>query len=100
MTQSPLIIFIITIGLSFAFGLLYRAFMRKVAQGTVRGVTKNIDKTDRITRAILGAILFVFAVYLSWNPIILFFAGFCFFEALFSWCGFYALIGRSTCPIE
>jgi hypothetical protein len=32
--------------------------------------------------------------------ILIFFSGFALFEALFSWCGFYAALGKSTCPIE
>ena len=86
--------------LSFAFGLIYRSVMKKVAKGTARGVGKNIDTKDRMVRVVCGLLLLFLAWYLSWNPVILFFAGFCFFEAIFSWCGFYALIGRSTCPIE
>lgn len=33
-------------------------------------------------------------------PKTIFFSGFAFFEAIFSWCGFYATIGKNTCPVE
>jgi hypothetical protein len=64
--------------LAVIFGFAYRALLKRFAKGTVRGVGQNIGKSDRL----------------------LFFSGFCFFEAAFSWCGFYAALGRTTCPVE
>lgn len=80
------------------FGLIYRALLKKFAKNTPRGVTKNIGKPDRILRLAIGIGLFVWAVMTTWSPILLFFSGFCLFEAAFSWCGFYAALGQNTCP--
>ena len=82
------------------FGFVYRAILKRFAKNTPRGLYKNIGKSDRVARAAIGAILIVLAITTSWNPIIIFLSGFCFFEAVFSWCGFYAAIGKNTCPIE
>ena len=85
--------------LSFVVGFVYRFFLRTLARSMVRKSHKNIDKKDRIFRLIIGIALFLWAIFTSWSPVLLFFSGFCLFEAIFSWCGFYALIGKSSCPI-
>ncbi|MEI8223762.1 MAG: DUF2892 domain-containing protein [bacterium] len=65
---------------------------------------KNIGTFDRVMRALTGMILvalMVFVVMPLWTKIILgIVALFCFFQALMSWCLFYQLIGKNTCPIE
>ncbi len=65
---------------------------------------KNIGTFDRIMRALTGMILvalMVFVVMPLWTKIILgIVALFCFFQALMSWCLFYQLIGKNTCPVE
>lgn len=83
---------------AFVFGFIYHALMRKFAHGKVRKAEHNIGVKDRVLRAILGILLLVLGVYF-WNPLLLFFAGFCFFEAIFSWCGLYAALGKSSCPL-
>lgn len=85
--------------LAFIVGFLYRAVLKKFAKGSVRGVHKNIGKNDRIVRLVIWLGLLVWAITTSWNPILLFFSGFTLFEALFSWCGFYAAIGKNSCPL-
>ncbi|MBM3281711.1 MAG: DUF2892 domain-containing protein [Candidatus Harrisonbacteria bacterium] len=80
-------------------GLLYRAILKKFAKKSVRGATHNIGKADRLLRLAIGAGLLLWAITTSWSPILLFFSGFALFEALFSWCGFYAAIGKNTCPV-
>jgi hypothetical protein len=58
---------------------------------------KNIGKKDRIGRAIIALILLIAAFMLkSW--IIFFCALFVFFESFMSWCLFYQIIGKNTCP--
>jgi len=42
----------------------------------------------------------LWAITTTWSPILIFFSGFAFFEAIFSWCGFYAAMGKNTCPVE
>ncbi|MBM3579888.1 MAG: DUF2892 domain-containing protein [Alphaproteobacteria bacterium] len=81
-------------------GLLYRVILKKFAKNSVRGVMHNIGKADRLLRLAIGAGLLLWAITTSWNPIIVFFSGFAFFEVLFSWCGFYAAIGKNTCPVN
>jgi len=86
------------------FGLLYRYLLRLMARKYMplspRTSKKNIGTGDRLLRTCIGLALFFLAILTSWSPILLFFSGFCFFEAMFSWCGFYAAIGKTTCPIE
>jgi len=90
---------IVTYLLAVIFGLLYRIVLKRFAKGTVRGVGKNIGKKDRLLRLAIGAVLLIWAITTSWSPSLLFFSGFAFFEAIFSWCGFYAAIGKNTCPV-
>ena len=90
----------IMLALGFAGGLLYRFILKRLAKGTGRGRPQNIGVADRVVRAGFGVALLTLAITISWSPFLLFFSGFCFFEAMFSWCGFYAAIGKSTCPIE
>ena len=85
--------------LAFVVGFLYRVILKKFAKSQNRIVTKNIGKLDRLIRLAIGIGLLVWAITTSWNPWLLFFSGFALFEALFSWCGFYAAIGKNTCPV-
>jgi hypothetical protein len=86
--------------LATAVSLIYRAIMMHIAKKNIHGAAKNIGKNDRRIRYILGLAALIAAIILDWNPILLFIAGFNFFQAVFSWCGFYAAIGKNTCPIE
>ncbi|HTK33450.1 MAG TPA: DUF2892 domain-containing protein [Candidatus Paceibacterota bacterium] len=64
---------------------------------------KNIGTTDRIIRIILGLVLCGSAFFVSSIvvQIVLVVLGiFSIYEALVGWCALYALIGRTTCPIE
>lgn len=81
-------------------GLVYRFILKRAAKGTVRGAHKNIGRNDRLFRFAIGMGLLIWAITTSWSPILLFFSGFALFEAVFSWCGFYAALGRNTCPVE
>jgi len=90
---------LIMLVLAFIFGFIYRLIMKKVASGKAQGSAKNINLKDRLLRAFLGIVLLAIALVTTWNPLLLFFSGFCFFEAIFSWCGFYALIGKNSCPL-
>jgi len=80
--------------------IVYRAIMRRVAKNTPRGSAKNIGTGDRLLRVGIGIALLVWAITTSWNPLLIFFSGFLFFEALFSWCGLYAALGKNTCPLK
>jgi hypothetical protein len=86
--------------LAFIVGIVYRFILRRVANGTVRGVHKNIGKSDRLLRLAIGVGLLLWAITTTWSPILIFFSGFALFEAVFSWCGFYAALGKNTCPVE
>jgi Na+/glutamate symporter len=79
--------------------VIYRAIMKRVAKNTPRGSAKNIGKSDRLLRVAIGIALLLWAITTSWNPLIIFFSGFALFEALFSWCGLYAALGKNTCPL-
>lgn len=86
--------------LAFIVGFTYRAILKKFAPGSVRGVAHNIGKQGRLLRAIIGIGLLLWAITTTWSPLLIFFSGFAFFEAIVSWCGLYAAIGKNTCPIE
>jgi len=86
--------------LAFAFGFAYRFILKKFASSTGRGVPKNIGRGDRVLRFAIAVFLFVWAITTTWSPLLLFFSGFALFEAIFSWCGFYAALGRNSCPVE
>lgn len=87
--------------IGFLFGYVYRLIHKKLSKpssGAKEG-QKNIGKADRLWRATLGIMSLVLGIY-SWSIILFFFAGFCFFEAIFSWCGLYAIMQKNTCPIS
>jgi len=84
--------------LAFIFGFVYRMLLKKFARSTARGAGKNIGKKDRMIRVVIGVALLLVAIATTWSPWLLFFSGFAFFEAIFSWCGFYAALGKNTCP--
>ena len=86
--------------LAFVAGFIYRLIVRKLAKSSVRKAHKNIGKTDRLIRAAIGIVLFLYAVTTSWNPILFFLSGLVLFEAIFSWCGLYQALGKNTCPIN
>ena len=85
--------------LAFIFGFMYRAILRKIAKKKPRKAPRNIKKGGRILRFILSLGLLLWAITTTWNPILLFLSGFTLFEAIFSWCGFYAAISRNDCPL-
>jgi hypothetical protein len=80
-------------------GLIYRTILKKFAKNSPRGATRNIGKGDRLLRLATGAGLLLWAILTTWSPILIFFSGFALFEAIFSWCGFYAALGKNTCPV-
>ncbi len=84
--------------LAFIVGFIYRTILKKFAKNSPRGVARNIGKPDRLLRAVIGVALLLWAITTTWSPILIFFSGFAFFEAIFSWCGFYAAMGKNTCP--
>ncbi|MDP1835429.1 MAG: DUF2892 domain-containing protein [Chlamydiales bacterium] len=60
---------------------------------------KNIGTLDRILRLSIGLLLLLYAWWMpSWIALI--FALFCLFEAVASWCLFYQIIGKNSCPIN
>jgi len=83
--------------LAFVVGFLYRLILKTVAKNTPRGVGKNINATGRWIRFAIAVVLLVAAITTTWSPVLLFFSGFALFEAIFSWCGLHAALGRNTC---
>lgn len=86
--------------LAFIVGFIYRAILKKFARRPAHGAPKNIGKSDRLLRALIGIALLLWAITTSWSPILIFLSGFALFEAIFSWCGFYAALGKNTCTVE
>ncbi len=62
-------------------------------------MSKNIGTKDRLIRLSIAIFLFIFAWWQS-SWIALLFALFTLYEALASWCVFYQLIGKNSCPIN
>jgi len=93
---------LIMFALAFIFGFVYRFILKRVARSEVRIVSqnKNIGSKDRLVRFAIAVLLFTWAITTSWSPWLLFFSGLALFEAIFSWCGFYAALGRNTCSIN
>lgn len=85
--------------LAFLVGFIYRAILKRFATGPARRVGQNIAGSGRLLRAALGIGLLLLAVLTSWHPLLLFVSGFCLFEAVFSWCGLNAALGRNECPL-
>ena len=62
-------------------------------------IPKNINTSGRVIRFSIGILLLIYAyVQMSWIALGL--AAFTFFEALMSWCVFYQLIGKNSCPLD
>ena len=95
---SGLIIVMYTLAL--IFGVIYRSALKKFAKSSPRGLAKNIGRSDRLIRLTIGVGLLLWAITTTWSPFLIFFSGFCFFEAAFGWCGFYAALGKNTCPVN
>jgi len=90
---------LISFGLGFVFGFVYRTLLKLSGVKKIKNRSvNNIGKFDRGSRYLAGVVLLGLGYYFQ-SLSLLFFSGFCFFEAIFSWCGFYALIGRNTCEI-
>lgn len=79
--------------LSFLFGFVLRLILSQMGSNITSRRGINIANQGRLLRFALGLIFFVWAITTSWSPLLLFVAGFCIFEACFSWCGFKALMG-------
>jgi Protein of unknown function (DUF2892) len=80
-------------------GLGYRYLLTAVAKGTTRGALHNIRTRDRVIRFAISLMLLLWAITTNWSMVLIFLSGFALFEALFSWCGLYAALGKNTCPV-
>lgn len=87
-------------GIAFIFGFAYRLILNKLFKSKTRKAHHNIGRNDRYIRLAIALGLLLWAITTTWSPLLLFFSGFALFEAIFSWCGFYAALGKNTCPIE
>jgi hypothetical protein len=58
---------------------------------------KNIGKADRLLRLAI-AIVLLFLAYWKGSWILLAAGVFVLFEAAFSWCVLYQILGRNSCP--
>jgi len=83
--------------LAFVVGFLYRLILKYAAKNTPRGAGRNINATGRWIRFAIAVVLLVVAITTTWSPVLLFFSGFALFEAIFSWCGLNAALGRNAC---
>ena len=79
---------------------IFRLAVKLFSKGTARRAHNNIGKSDRLLRFAISIGLLLWAITTSWSPILIFFSGFAFFEAVFSWCAFYQALGKNTCPLS
>ncbi len=67
-------------------------------------MTKNIGIKDRVIRFVFGVLcfgaIFIFDMSIVFRFILIILGFFGIFQAVFSWCAWYALIGKNTCPIQ
>jgi len=89
---------VLMVALGFLCWFVVRWWARKLFVWSVRGTKQNIQTYGRLLRGISWVLLLLVALVTDMNPWLLFFAWFCFFQAWFSRCGFYAAIGKSSCP--
>lgn len=61
-------------------------------------MNKNIGRKDRVARFLIGMALLVLALALKSSTLAII-GAFSIFEAAFSWCVFYQLTGKNTCPV-
>lgn len=83
--------------IGFLAGIAARTLFVKYANNKIRKESHNIGLGDRVFRFGAAIILLIVAYRYQWSAPMLFLSGFCFAESLFSWCGLYAMIGKSTC---
>lgn len=87
--------------LSFLFWLWYRSILKLFSHSASQPkAIKNIWWKDRVIRGCIGLGLVLRAITTTRSLRLLFIAGFCLFEAMFSRCAFYSAIGKNSCPIE
>lgn len=86
--------------LAIIVGFTYRFVIQKFSKTSVLHISQkqNIGTSDRLLRLVIAVTLLLWAITTTWSPILIFFSGFALFEALFSWCGLYAALGKNTCP--
>ena len=85
---------------SFLFGMVYRRVLKLFkSKDITKRARNNINTLDRLARLTFGLILLIWGLSTN-SSFLIFFSGFCFFEALFKWCGFNAILGRNTCDIS
>ncbi len=64
---------------------------------------KNIGTKDRVARLVIGIVSLAGAYVMRpvfVQVILVAFGLFCIFQATFSWCAWYALLGKNTCPVD
>lgn len=98
------------LGVGVVFGLGYRLMLRRRARIILRTTDReswvnraqkhNIGLPDRFLRFGIANALLWYALTTSWHPFLFIASGFTFLEVFAGWCGFYALLGKRTCPID
>ncbi len=83
--------------LAFIVGFIVRLIFKIINRNKINKVGKNINKKDRLIRAVLGIALLLIAITTTWNPILLFLSGFMIFQSVFPWCIVYQFMGKNTC---
>ncbi len=92
-------IFAFSIGIAIAIGQRYVMRNIKIQSNKKKTAAhKNIGVIDRIVRFVIATGVLVYGIYAG-SEIAFVIAGYTYYEALAKWCGFYALIGKNSCPL-
>ncbi len=92
------VLLMILVGL--VVGVIYRFIMTKYVKNPRKNLSKNIGVGDRWVRFGLSIVFFFVGLFNLSNPIFLIVCGFLLYETFSSWCGLFAVIGKSSCPIK
>lgn len=92
-------IFTFIIGMGIAVGQRYIMRNIKMRLNDKRTAAhNNIGTADRIVRFLIATAALTYGIYAG-SEIALVISGYTYYEAFAKWCGFYALIGRNSCPL-
>ncbi len=86
---------VVAIIVGFLIGVLLRFVLKKTIVKNVACNLKNIDYQNRLIRLLIGTIGLLIGGY-YYVPLLFVVAGFCLYEAIFSWCGVFALSGKNS----
>ncbi len=86
--------------LAFAVGIVLRALVRSLATRQVSRALNNLNSRDRALRFGIGLVLLFISIATSWSALLIFIAGYAFFESAYAWGVVPAVLGKSSLPVD